>query len=372
MNELTNFITLIKAEYNKKQTIKDLIITDNLFNPANQVKYINIMTNKQETLELNNLYVKNSYINCGYKKLDKFMNITFIQLNKKISINIYYENKTPNIKQLINSCIKRICCMLAFFHKNILETFIDFNILLYYAPRIIYKEYENNVNEFNKFENLSYFNCTCGWYINNNKHGEIFVSRINGCLGLLIHELCHLCKLDFGGYNSFTQWKDYYKQHISKYNPGNLSEGINNAISSIMHAVFLSCESNINYNKYYSQEYYHCLRQCRKLIRYFKCSSLKELLNKKIYVQIGQVFEYVVLKYIYLKNIDKLFHISLNNTNNLINSSKYYNLFIKLLENDELSCNTKIHDIDYQDFKYNNINKLYGKNIISMEYYYNL
>lgn len=332
---IINFINLIKNNYNKKQIINDLKITNDIFNY------------KKSDFNLENLYNTNSYINKPFKELNKVIKITFIQNKKNININIYYDDKTKNIKSIIINIIKRINVMISLFSNIISETNIIFDILLYYAPRIIYKNML--MSEIN---NKSYFNCTCGYYnkINNN-NSKIFISRLNGCLSLLTHELCHLCKLDFGGYDTFNEWKEYFKT-FSNSKAGYFTEGINNAISSIIHAIFLSCENkNKSFEKYYLEEYNYSYIQCQKLIKYFNYNSLEELMNAKTYEQYGQLFEYIILRYIYLKYINNLFHLDKN-----INKKQYFDLFIKLLNNEK----NKI--VNYKD----------NKKIESMEYYFNI
>jgi hypothetical protein len=330
---MNNFIKLLKNEYNKNQIIKNLKIINNAFNYKNS------------NFDLENLYIENSYINKPFKKLNNEIIISFTLNDKNIKINIYYNDKTKNIKIIIKNIIKRICCMLNLFNKNVSKN-VNFNILLFYAPRIICKEYK--LSEINK---LSYFNCTCGWFRNiTNNTSEIFVSRLNGCLGLLTHELCHLCKLDLGGYETFNEWTNYYNKFFNGIS-GYMTEGVNNAISTIIHALFLSCENkNKSFKEYYNEEYNYSYTLCQKLIKYFNVNTLKELIDKKIYTQNGQMFEYIILRYIYLKNIDKLFHINID-----INTKDYYNLFINLLE--------------YEKDKIINLKD--NKQIEIMEYYYN-
>lgn len=336
MNQLYR---VIKLNYYKKYII-------NKHERSSDLTEINNIVNLQ------NLSDNNSYIGKEFIKLKRHYvySIKIQQIN--ININIYtYDNDEEEINKKI---IDRIFTMIESFYDRINIKEIVFYILLFDAPRVITKEYENTPKEFEIFSKLSLFNCINGWFKKYENCYEIVVTRKNNCLGLLTHELCHLCQLDYGGYITFHQWYSYHLKNISN-NPGKFTEGINNAISTIIHSLFLNLEHNNNYNYLYA-EIKHSYKLCQKIIKYFKCSSLNELLNKKIYNQTSQIFEYMFLRYIYLKNLDILFHLKYDKINNIFynktDMNKYYNTYIILLENENYNIvnNNDNNNIEYMEY----------------------
>lgn len=289
---------------------------------------------------------KSSYIGKEFNKLEYLLcfnfNIDRFNLNVFIYCNINNDNKI-----LIKKILKRIITIFLTFKDNILSNHYNIILLLYYAPRYINKKYDM---EYFYKENI--FNCTCGWY--NEMKQEVIVSRINGLLGLLTHELCHLSHLDFGNYNSFEEYEKLFKS-FSNSNAGYFIEGINNAISTLIHCIFLSLEENKNIKEFLKNEYKHSLKQCKSLIDYFDCKDFKELLQSKKYKQNGQVFEYVFLKYIYLSNFNILYHLD-NNFKNKYNEKDYYKLYLPYFYKFNI-----INNINNKDFNYK----------YNMEYYNN-
>jgi len=280
---------------------------------------------------------KLSYIGKEFNKLDYLIcfNIKFDRFN----LNVYvYCNINNENKILIKKIIKRIITMFLTFKDNIISNHYDITLLLYNAKRYINKKYD--MEYFNK-ENI--FNCVCGWY--NEEKKEVIVSRKNGILGLLTHELSHLSHIDFGNYNSFKEYEKLFYS-FSNSNVGYFIEGINNAISLLIHCIFLSLEENKNIKEFLINEYKHSLNQCISLIDYYNCKDFKELLQSKKYKQNGQVFEYVFLKYIYLSNFNKLYHLN-NNFKNKFNEYDYYNLFLSYFFNFNIINNLNIKDINY-------------------------
>lgn len=336
MNELYKIITSNYNVVNNKFNLKPII---KQFDKNNRI------------ITLDNLYDSDSYIGKEYIKLKKHFIYNIKIKNVAITINFYTYNDIN--EEILNRSIKRILTMFLSFYDKIKTNKITFHLFLYYAPRVIIGQYNKNPNEFEYINKASLFNCINGWFFRDTDQYEIVVTRLNNCLGLLTHELCHMCGLDFGGYSTFQQWKQYHQKYISN-NSGEFTEGINNAISTVIHALFLNLENNSNHNYLY-EEIKYSYKLCQKLIKYFKCNTLKELLDKKIYNQNSQVFEYIILRHIYLKYIDSLFHLKYKNNKFIerFTINKYYDLFISLLEKE-----------------YNNITN-YKKNneTESMEYY---
>ena len=288
---------------------------------------------------------KTSYIGKEFNKLEYLLCFNFNI--DRFNLNVYiYCNINNETKILIKKILKRIITMFLTFKDNIISNHYDITLLLYNAPRYINKKYDM---EYFYKENI--FNCACGWY--NEMKKEVVVSRLNGCLGLLTHELCHLSHLDFGNYNSFEEYENLFKS-FSNSKSGYFIEGINNAMSTLIHCIFLSLEENKNIKEFLTNEYKHSLNQCINLIDYFNCKNFKELLQSKKFKQNGQVFEYVFLKHIYLSNFNKLYHLN-NNFKNKYNEYDYYKLFLSYFYNFNVINNLNINDVNY---------------IYNMEYYF--
>lgn len=277
-------------------------------------------------IQINGLYKKDSYINKAFVKLNMQTNITLtIRSDVKVHINIYHKKH----ERLISKCIRRIYSMLKVFgNKQYFEKYNNtyFYILMYDAPRIITQQYENNTNEINIFGKNYYFNCTNG-YATINPPFTICVTRKNGCLGLLVHELGHICELDLGVFTNkgfeppferLQTWK-YIVESKFDISPtckvGNMIEGINNGHASIIHAMFNAIEHTYderelvnNYRYYYANEFVHSINQSIDLLHWFRYQSFREILWKSSgkFTQESMMLEYILVRCVYLLYFDKL------------------------------------------------------------------
>lgn len=344
LNNLINYITK-----NYKEIKYNKLIID--FNNKNK----ELLCNKLNFKDLDN---KTSYIGKEFVKLKKHIIIKFnCKLN--VILNLYcYNNLT---ERFINNIVQRIYNIIELFYKDNNKKLI-IHMILYNCCRLIPLTYTNSPNEMNEIiykNNL--FNCVNGWFRNiDNNNMEILITRLKTCEGLLIHELCHLCQLDFGGYDAFNEWNEYKKQY-NIINHSEFTEGINNAMSSIIHAIFCCIEdNNKNIKLYLDCEYYYSKDLVGNLLYYFKCKNINEL--KNVYCQNSMMFEYIILRYIYLKYINELYHLD-NKFNNIkISEKEYFNKFIKKLENIE---NENIEFNENMIIKKNNKKT----NYLRMEYY---
>jgi len=267
--------------------------------------------------------------------------------------------------------------MLKVFGKNNLDIYNDMSIdiLLYHAPRIMTNTYKKSVNEITEIGKKYYFNCTCGYaMLDANNKFKICVTRKNSCLGLLTHELGHICQLDLGIFRNneyifpndrLLHWQEAVKKYFNinkKSHIGSMTEGINNGNSSIIHSMFLALEDTKTtdslkhkYNKFYEKEFIYSIQMTCKLLKWFKYSSLNNLFIKtnENYIQDSFLLEYILLRCVYLINFDTLNIFD----KKIIDDDKYVTLFLKKLIN-------SINIIDVF------INLTKNKNTMSMEYYY--
>lgn len=341
---LSNFINLLCKNY--IDVSYDLKVNDINFNEA--LKEIDI-----KNIDTPNTYINKEFIKLKYENIIKFKVLGF-----DVLIKCYSYNKLSNNE--INKIVKRINCMILSFNKNIEVKPLNIFIYLYNTPRIIPETYFNSPIEFKKINEYDLFNCVNGYYQDKNYCHKILITRLNTYKGLLVHELSHFCKLDFGGYETFKHWEKDKKQ-FGIYGFSKFTEGINNAISSILHAVFITLEDNYINDDFYDKfklnfkcEYEYSKDLVANILHYFKCNKIKDL-KKSGYNQDSMVFEYIILRNIYLKNINVLFHI-----NKKISENDYYNLFMKYL-NDDL-------DVEYI-FNPKMILTRNDQKLLRMEYY---
>lgn len=330
-------------------------------------------------ISISGLYDKNSYVNTSFCKLTTHTHV-ILNITPKVTCTIDFYHK-KNEKLLIK-CIKRIYAMINVFgnrtHINKYNG-TSFYVLLFDAPRIMTAHYRKTSNEINIIGKKNYFNCTCGYasLFDNTPPFTICVTRMNGCLGLLVHEMCHICEMDLGEfkdggylfpYDRLSDWKHIAKTYFDlspSCKIGNMTEGINNGNSSIIHAMFTAIENNNNkkelineYKKCYARELLHSINQMLLLLQWFKYKSLNELLSKNTckYVQTSMLFEYIIIRCIYLINFSDLDLFT--RTIEQKEDKKYLQNFVNKLRT----------SIPYIDECLHNIPKS-NKTIISMEYY---
>jgi hypothetical protein len=321
---------------------------------------------------------KNSYVRKAFLKL-KFK--TDIKLKIKDNVNVRIIFYHDNDLNLISKCVKRIYCILNIFANPIHMKKYDgtfFEIYLFDAPRIMTQTYEKTPEEIMEIGKKGYFNCVCGYATVFRGKFQICVTRKNGCLGLLTHELGHICELDLSVFENdkyvfpfdrLVDWKKIVKEtfDISETcNIGNMNEGINNGNSSIIHAMFIALEDNQTkislMEKYiiaYKDEFLHSINQMNYLLKWFKYNSLKDLLTPKQnkYTQKSMMLEYILVRCIYLLHFDELKVFPIDDQVNEIDDKEYLRTFYqKMLDS--------IETID-------NLRKKTNEKTINMDYYHN-
>lgn len=329
------------------------------------------------------LYEKDSYINKPFLKLT---HQTFVELHitpsVKCNIHFYHMKK----EQLLMNYIRRIYSMLKVFVNNSHINYYNntsFYIVLFNAPRIMSTHYNETSNDINIIGKKHYFNCTCGYASLSDKKNPftICVTRRNGGLGLLVHEIGHICELDLGEhkhnlynfpFNRLTDWKQLVKKFFNiepSCKIGYMTEGINNGNSSIIHAMFTTIESGINkesliasFTKNYTNELLHSIKQLLLLLKWFKYTNIEVLLDKNNndnkgckYTQTSMLLEYIFVRAIYLMNFSELNLFT--RTIEVKDDKKYVQKFI-------IQLNKSVPFIN------DCLKKIYTrKSIISMEYY---
>lgn len=309
---------------------------------------------------IDGLNTEKSYVRNAFEKL-KHKTIIDVDISQGVRITfIFYHNKTTEHADLMRKCINRTHCMLNIFGENInIYHGSTINILLYHAPRIMTIKYNDIVGD------NFYFNCTCGYAERKNGKFNVFVTRSNGCLGLLVHELGHTCGLDTLSQKDHKgrRYRNWHRivpnfDVSSDCKIGEFFEGLNNGNSAIIHSMFEAWERDggpHEFRKYYMDELIHSINMTNRLLRWFDYNSLSELLirdNAK-YTQKSQLLEYILIKCVYLINFQKLNSFTTN-----YNDDEYMEQCIKKMVNtmrliDSLRSEIA-HDTD----------------IIGMEYYF--
>ena len=317
------------------------LLYDNYYNINYTVKTKTITDDAIKHIDLKNITNKKSYIGHEFNKLKYEQKILFIIEDFNVCIRVYNYNELS--KNEIDKIVLRICCMIRSFKDRIEKNDINIYIYLYNCSRIITETYINSPIEFKTVINeYDMFNCVNGYYQEKKNEHKIIVSRAKNYNGLLTHELCHMCKLDFGGYETFDQWdNDKVKYGITTFS--RFTEGINNAISSIIHSLFVSLEQGDinNFSLIYACECKYAEELIGNLLHYFKCNKISELRDNG-YNQISMIFEYIILRHVYLKYVDELFHFNYEDDNKY---DEYYELFmskLKLEEDKEFKFNKKM------------------------------
>lgn len=371
-----------KLNYTVSITKKKLMQLADSYNEKIYVKQKTESFNPRKCVNdfmIDGLYQTGSYINNAFFKLTMKTTV-ILKLNNYATTTITFYHK--NDINLIKKCIKRIYCMINVFgNKDNVKIYdnMTIDILLYYAPRIMTTRFKHNINEMNEICKKCFFNCTCGYATIKNDKFKLCITRKNGCLGLLVHELGHICELDLGKYdnnkyqfpdNRLTGWKYLVKKYFdidkSCY-VGNMSEGINNGNSSIIHAMFIALESTDNYDnifdiykRCYEKEFIYAIEMLGKLLRWFDYKSLKELFrrDKRKYTQNSLMLEYILLRCIYLIHFDTLGLFKKNEEKLKTDDGVYTLQFFQKMVN---SC----------DMLDKLLSHMHNRKTVRMEYYYN-
>ena len=344
---------------------------------------------KQRTENFDPHNCSNTFMIDGLGKAGSYVNNAFLKLTTKTTVTLKLNNDATTIitfyhkndVDLIKKCIKRIYCMINVFgNKDNVKIYdgMTIDILLYYAPRIMTDRYKHDISEINEVGKKCYFNCTCGYASIDNDKFKLCVTRKNGCLGLLVHELGHICELDLGRYyndkynfpdNRLTGWKYLVKKYFDidkSCHIGNMTEGLNNGNSSIIHSMFIALESKHNsgdlfniYKQCYEKEFIYAIEMLGKLLKWFDYKSLNELFrrNKGKYTQRSLLLEYILLRCVYLIHFDTLGMFKKNDEKLEANDGKYTLQFFQEM----VSSANMIDKL---------LSHIHNKGTIRMEYYY--
>ena len=350
----SNFIIPIVYNYKKSFMVKNIEKTNLSINPQeiyinnNKTKYSIFGKFLKDTKSFWHSNDSSDKLIISINKLNYAFNYRYQLLikNRILNISIHMScniNDKEQCENILDKSVKRINTMFAIYIDNLYYNNIEKND---YTFIFLYNDIDRslitNETDYKKKVKDLYFNhsfyTTAGWNMfsmtsSTSVHNYMVVTRKSGFLGLLVHELCHCCNLDgiVKGYE-IKEYHTLFNRIINKnINSGLFIEGLNNALSSIIHSIFISVESNmiISFRESLSNEIVHSYKQVYKLLRFFDCRTINELIKKQNYFNVNDsVFEYVILRGIYFKYLNHLLHYPYKEG---INS--YYKKFLKCFNN---------------------------------------
>ena len=302
-----------------------------------------------------------------------------------IKINLFFYSTWEDISLFQN--LSRIIYLFikTFGKKSNIYNNYNIRFLLIDFPRIL----NNACNSFKEIGDKGYFNNSSGVHIMSKK--ELVVSRKNGLIGLLIHELIHMVGLDFCLAHNVPQnsvhhvnlenWKSKWVElnNIKKIDNNLVSfiEAICNTTSSyflsIYNTIYLcdklsSREHLLKYFKYfYYTEVIYCYINGAKLLNYFDYKTYDSFFNNtsnRLYYQNALVFEYVIMRMFLIDDYYNLVLKDMLKYNFNEKTSKDINLQFQIDLNNKLLNNVQNKTIKNTfDIIANQLNNTYNESI---------
>jgi hypothetical protein len=305
-----------------------------------------ISSNQKDKLALEKLtdIIYNSiYISIDIQFAIEKMKIHYVNYsNEYLNLHIYSDDKKNINIELINKIVLLIKTISG--NSYPVELFL---ILTNQKKYII-----------DKIKKISAFNANSGYSISESK---IVIWRYEEIYKVLIHELCHYYKIDSNIRSSYNEKKILRKFHSIfnvKKNIDSVTETYTEIFAVFIHTLLLSIINNENFNKLINDEIKFSFFQVSKILKLFNATSLKELVDKKIFIDIGtSVISYYIVKLGILLNLNQILdfweqnsfivkeespeyiEIYYKSIDNLINI--YNDIFIgiiKYLKNDKCNC----------------------------------
>ena len=302
----------------------------------------------------NNNIIKNNTI----KEIDSFIKYESNYMSKKISstieqykyvheiissnIIIYYYSKKDKLTKSelknIKNIIYRIECL-----KKYAGNTKNLNIAIY--PTL----FKKTINKLSKKIiplNIDNVNSGLTYYGNNEKNGTIIIWRLEELYKVLVHELLHSIKADYGLIKNEYIFEEYMKKTYKLNKFIGINESYVETLACIINVIFFVIEKKLKKDLiiyYLKIEIYYCTCKAAQILNYYNFNSIIDLINSndKNFDQDSNVFSYYILKTMILYNFDKVYnelnkHNCINNNiildSEQICSEVYFNI-IKMLYN---------------------------------------
>lgn len=284
-----------------------------------------------------------------FQKLNTWAKISLDINDLHFMTNYFYDNKMPNVNDLINKIHKRLKVLLTYGARNNNTRYHNlikaqggnvFNIyfVLYPVGRNVYKRiknYDNIESELNELSSKGYFNCSSGYtmfYVTDKRYdGKMLITRIPEILGLLTHEIGHLLGWD---YETFIERDNIYTttgidinkiNKLSKsdlkilkklplaHNDCEFAEAFVNMNTTILHSMCNTLEldkSNYDlFKEFMNIEILYSIYHSAKILYFIGFESFDQFFNNnsnKLYYQNALLFEYSIVRSFLLINLDEL------------------------------------------------------------------
>jgi hypothetical protein len=290
--------------------------------------------------------IRNSIKKYVYAHKISTENIDIIYFSKKNDI-------TTTQKRNIKQCIYRICCI-----KKYINNDKDLTIAIYPT------QFKKGINKITKkIKPLDIDNVNSGLtYYSNSKNGTIILWRTEEIKKVIIHELFHSLKVDYGLIIHEKVFDAYMKDVFKLDQFIGINESYVETLACIFNTIFVVIEHQYAKSKilyYLNIEIFYCTRKMAQILNYYHFSSLHELMTTKVkyFKQNSNIFSYYILKTLILYNFDdilkKLINIDCIDNNILIKtktdcSEKYLDL-IKAIYNTKVDITIR-NIIENNDF----------------------
>ena len=356
--------SIIKKFYNELHNIetnnKKLNYTQKYINKSNHPKIEDLLksnfTPKKIKTEMNKI-----------NEIIEF-NVIIHSIPIKV-IFLLIPNKNPNI-YLFN--FQKICSWLQFIIPYSNSKMKSFKMVLYLSD--FKKKLPNNQTDI-----LDNIHCNTAVTYACAINGSCLIYREEEWFKVMIHETMHAFCLDFSGldYKSLRRnMKKIFPLKIDFEISESYSEFWATILNSLFKSYYLIQDDKINdfeiyyynFSSFVYLEIAYSLFQTVKLMKFMNIEYEDLYKNKVIYKQKTNVFEYYIIKMIYLFNYIEFLKLCKINNTNYINFYKSNTMLNKIFEftKDYYDDNHLLESINYMESFYNNNNNKFLKTTLRM------
>ena len=245
-------------------------------------------------IKLTNIIYKSSFISIDIRYCIEKMNIIYENYsNEYLNLHIYKDKKDD--KHIDLDFINKIVLLL----KTLSNKSYPVNLILILTNQ---KKYI-----IDKIKKITPFNTNSGYSI---AVEEIVIWRYEEIYKVLIHELCHYYQIDGNLKSSFNKTKllTFFNNTFNvEKNIDNFLESYTEIFALFVHTLLLSINNKEDFNKLINNEIKFSFLQVSKIINHFNGNTLKEIIDKKIFIdQSTSSVSYYIVKLGLLLNLPSL------------------------------------------------------------------